>query len=231
MEAKLISLFHLENIFVQLPGFCMFRQKIMKMGNHWDIRYATTEYIYGTEPNFYFKNFIDRHEPGKILLPCEGEGRNAVYAALRGWQVDAFDTSTEGRRKALKHAAEKGVEINYFLHDVFDTNGFEADYDAVALIFAHLHSSNRRRVHRYFSDLIKDGGFIVLNAFAKEQLPLNTGGPKDIEMLYHLEEIREDFNTLHILELVQKKIQLDEGNLHSGWSENILFLAQKSDVI
>jgi len=62
----------------------------------WDIRYSDSEYAYGTEPNAYFKRFIDMHSPGKILLPGEGEGRNTVYAALNGWEVDAVDLSQAG---------------------------------------------------------------------------------------------------------------------------------------
>ncbi len=58
----------------------------------WDIRYSDSEYAYGTEPNVYFKSFIDTHSSGKILLPGEGEGRNAVYAAVKGWEV--FPTYT-----------------------------------------------------------------------------------------------------------------------------------------
>ena len=45
------------------------------MKEFWDTRYAAEEYVYGTEPNEYFKSFIDRLEPGSILLPAEGEGR------------------------------------------------------------------------------------------------------------------------------------------------------------
>ena len=59
----------------------------------WDDRYSSGNYIYGTQPNRFFKEQIDKLEPGKLLLPAEGEGRNAIYAAREGWQVDAFDIS------------------------------------------------------------------------------------------------------------------------------------------
>jgi hypothetical protein len=37
--------------------------------------------MYGTTPNEFFKQQLDLLEPGNILLPADGEGRNAVYAA------------------------------------------------------------------------------------------------------------------------------------------------------
>ena len=45
--------------------------------------------------------------PGKILFVCEGEGRNAVYAAQKNWDVTAFDLSEEGKNKALNLAQKK----------------------------------------------------------------------------------------------------------------------------
>ena len=47
----------------------------------WDKRYNNEDLIYGTEPNKFFKQYIDKIKPGRILLLGEGEGRNAVYAA------------------------------------------------------------------------------------------------------------------------------------------------------
>lgn len=56
----------------------------------WNQRYDATEYIYGTMPNHFFKAQIDRLKPGNILLPAEGEGRNALYVAEQGFDVAAF---------------------------------------------------------------------------------------------------------------------------------------------
>ena len=49
----------------------------------WNERYVSKEYVYGKEPNTFFKDFIHQklRIPGKLLLPAEGEGRNAVFAA------------------------------------------------------------------------------------------------------------------------------------------------------
>ena len=77
------------------------------MKDFWNERYASTEYVYGKEPNQYFKQILCSLSPGKILLPAEGEGRNAVYAASLGWQVYAYDFSERAYKKAMALAAEK----------------------------------------------------------------------------------------------------------------------------
>jgi 2-polyprenyl-3-methyl-5-hydroxy-6-metoxy-1,4-benzoquinol methylase len=90
-------------------------------GKFWDERYSTTEFIYGSEPNSFFKSELEKLASGKILLLGEGEGRNAVYTALNGWTVDAVDFSLKAKEKALQLAEENKVHINYKkLHSLAD---------------------------------------------------------------------------------------------------------------
>lgn len=67
--------------------------------NFWDERYKEKEYVYGISPNEFLKKELLKLKVGSILLPCEGEGRNAVFAAKNGWNVFAFDSSFEGKKK------------------------------------------------------------------------------------------------------------------------------------
>lgn len=69
---------------------------------------------YTAKHQTYFKKFIATHKPGRILLPAKEEGRNAIYAAKKGWQVDAFDFSSLAQQKTLQFAKENEVEIDYF---------------------------------------------------------------------------------------------------------------------
>jgi len=85
----------------------------MGLQQFWDERYSQPEYAYGREPNVFFREQIEPLQPGRLLMPAEGEGRNGVYAARKGWVVDAFDISEKGREKALRLAEEMGVAIHY----------------------------------------------------------------------------------------------------------------------
>lgn len=71
------------------------------MNEFWETRYKSPTYAYGTKPNEFFKESIDKLNPGRVLLPAEGEGRNAVYAAQRGWSAEAFDFSEAARPKEM----------------------------------------------------------------------------------------------------------------------------------
>lgn len=69
------------------------------MNDFWNERFAAKEYVYGTDPNSFYKEQLLLLETGSVLFPAEGEGRNAVYAAKLGWDVTAFDSSTEGNAR------------------------------------------------------------------------------------------------------------------------------------
>lgn len=193
---------------------------------YWNTRYAEHDAVYGIEPNRFFKAFIDSHKRGTLLLPADGEGRNAVYAAKRGWQVDAFDFSEIARKKALQSAMANGVKINYQLMDLID---FKADkqYDAVGLIYVHLPPALRAHFHDEVYKSVKPGGFLVFEAFAKEQIHFNSGGPKDVSLLYDAPTVCGDFPFLHIISCGQKELVLDEGKFHSGTASVLQMIGQK----
>ena len=194
----------------------------------WDERYNTNDYVYGKEPNTYFRKFVDRHPPCKLLLPGEGEGRNAVYAAIKGWEVTAFDQSQVARMKALKLAGEKKTSFDYLIGTLDDLNFANNSFDYIALIFFHLPEADRLQTHRKLIQLLKDGGKILVEVFHKDQLGKTSGGPKDITMLYDRTTLTEDFSALNILEMNKLTTALDEGEYHQGEASLIRMIAQKA---
>lgn len=194
----------------------------------WQQRYSEEGYAYGERPNVFFQRTIDELEPGKILLPAEGEGRNAVYAALIGWQVDAYDFSEQAVENALKFASKHQVDINYVHGSHNDLSQFDQGYDAIALIYAHVANDFRESYHQQLLKLLKPGGHFIMEAFTTEQLGKSSGGPKDINMLYTLDQVRSDFENsceFHLLEEVTDV--LDEGKYHVGEAHFIRMLAVK----
>lgn len=193
----------------------------------WDIRYSRPEYAYGINPNQYFKKFIDAYPPGKLLLPGEGEGRNAVYAARKGWEVIAIDQSSEGKRKTKALADENHVSINYSLGRLEDYPFQSNQFDAVALIFLHLSPEIRLHIHKQFVQSLVSGGFLLVEAFSKQQLGRSSGGPPAIELLYDKILLSQDFHQLKILELYNIEEDLDEGLFHQGQAALVRLLACK----
>lgn len=186
------------------------------MTDFWNARYGQADFAYGREPNEFLKECLDGIEPGLLLLPAEGEGRNAVYAAGLGWDVVAYDPSIEGMRKAQQLAAERDLAIDYRLVGHADFHAESGAFDAVALIYAHVPGPMQRVLHRKMLDLLKPGGLLILEAFSKQQIGRDSGGPKDLDMLYSKAELEEDFQGMSELAVEECEVVLAEGPYHEG---------------
>ncbi|WP_147676066.1 class I SAM-dependent methyltransferase [Algibacter pacificus] len=204
------------------------------MKDMWDERYASEDYAYGIEPNTFFKNTINAYNlKGKILLPAEGEGRNAVYAAKKGLEVTAFDISIEGKNKALKLCQQEHVTINYAVGNFFDLDIINTTYNCAALIFAHFPPTLLSKYHKKISELIVPNGMIILEGFSKNNLKLreknpNIGGPKNEDFLFTKETIEKDFPDFEIILLEEQQVELAEGLFHKGTASVIRFIGRKN---
>lgn len=204
------------------------------MKEFWNQRYSDNEYVYGETPNVFFKEVLDSLPVGKILLPADGEGRNGVYAAIKGWEVDAFDQSNQAREKALNLAKNNQVYISYQLADLSEVAGYYSanSYDAVALIFVHLPMVLKCEYHRNLISLLKKGGYFIIEGFGKkhvkhQQKNPHAGGPREEGMLYSKEEILLMFDDLEVVQLIEEETELQEGSGHAGKASVIRFVGKK----
>ena len=198
----------------------------------WDDRYSNEEFAYGEEPNNYLKEQIQKLKPCAILFPAEGEGRNAIFVAKLGWNVSAFDIKKKKKNKALKLAEANNVSIDYQVGELKTLDFKEEQFDVIALIYAHFPAEIKSEIHKQLDQLLRKDGIIIFEAFSKkhlEYLALNdkVGGPKDIESLFSIEEIKSDFPNYEIIELEEKEIELNEGLFHNGTGSVIRFIGRK----
>jgi len=192
----------------------------------WNERFGKEEFIYGTKPNQFFKEQLQNLETGTLLLPAEGEGRNAVYAATQGWKVSAFDISEQGREKAMLLAKQHKVNINYEITGVLDYTTYK-QFDVIAFCYTHFPIDIRKTAHKQMLQLLKKGGTIIFEAFAKAQLNNDSGGPKNEAMLFSIDEVKQEFTGLDFKILEEKTIELSEGNYHKGKSQVLRFIGVK----
>lgn len=189
----------------------------------WDQRYDTDEFIYGREPNTFFASSLEPLSAGKILLPGEGEGRNAIHAAEQGWNVDAFDSSRIGVEKAKAFAQGKGLEVN-FQHSDLTAFAFKKDYyDSVGLIYFHVPPPLRKLAHQKAVESLKPGGILILEGFHTSQLGRKSGGPQSLEMLFDQELLLEDFSSLNMEFLEEIELNQNEGLFHGGAAKLIQY--------
>jgi SAM-dependent methyltransferase len=202
------------------------------MIDFWNERYKQQKFAYGIEANEFLKEVLGNYKLGKILFPAEGEGRNAVFAAKLGWDVNAFDLSIEGKKKADYLASINKVDINYEIGNLDELNYQKESFDAIALIYAHFHPQIKNLYYQTIETYLKKGGVIIFEAFGKNHMTYqnmnpNVGGPNNTEMLFSVNEVQSYFTNYQILELVEKEINLSEGLYHNGLGSVIRFIGIK----
>ncbi|MCC5815858.1 MAG: class I SAM-dependent methyltransferase, partial [Leptospira sp.] len=173
------------------------------MKEFWNERYDSEEYVYGEEPNEFLARILPNLKKGKILFPCEGEGRNSVFAARHGWSAVGVDWSESGKKKALSLAEKYKANIEYIIGDVSHLDFQVESFDAIALVFAHFPKQIREGIHKGLMKFLKPGGYILLEGFSKDHVKFqaenpNVGGPKDPSMLFSTEMILSEFSGLQI---------------------------------
>lgn len=198
------------------------------MSHFWDEKYKESTYVYGEAPNLYFKKYIDHKTPKRILFVCEGEGRNAVYAAKLGWKVDAFDGSIQGKKKAEILAQKNNTTIHYQIADAATISYPKSSFDVIVIVYAHLPSIVRSTLHKHCINWLAPNGDIVLEAFEPKQLHNTSGGPKEVELLYTIEMLKKDFEPLEIHHIAYHETELHEGPFHEGKANVIRMIATKS---
>lgn len=204
----------------------------LKYIDFWNERYQNLNFAYGKEPNLFFKEELQKLKTGTLLLPADGEGRNGVFASKLGWNVTATDLSTEGKNKALKLAKEFDVNLKYIVGDIQDLEFPKESFDVIGLIYAHFTAWKISAIHQKLVTLLKPNGYVIFEAFSKNHLNYQKnnpkiGGPKDIDMLFSIEQIQQDFTGFEIQTLDEREVLLNEGNCHNGKGSVLRFIGKK----
>jgi 2-polyprenyl-3-methyl-5-hydroxy-6-metoxy-1,4-benzoquinol methylase len=195
----------------------------------WNQRFATADYIFGTEPNAWLRAHAHYWQPGqRVLCVADGEGRNSVWLAQQGLAVDAFDIAEQGVAKARQLAQRAGVQVNYSVADCASFDYGQARYDGVAAIFIQFADPALRAwLFAQLQRCLKPGGVLILQGYTPKQLDYKTGGPPCIEHLYTEALLRTAFSAMDIVELRAYEADLAEGSQHRGRSALIGLVARK----
>ena len=195
----------------------------------WDERYAEPGFAYGTAANDFLRSVIrdTTLTAQNALCLAEGEGRNGVYLAQLGYQVDAVDSSAVGLAKAQQLASQHKVNIQTRCLNLAQLKIAPQSCDLIVSIFAHTPKEVRLNLHAQIPAALKPGGLFILEAYRAEQLNIGTGGPKNPDMLMALEELKASCKDLNILLLQNAMRDIQEGKYHTGVGAVVQLIAQK----
>ena len=199
----------------------------IKSAEMWDERFASQEYKYGKEPNMFLESHLQKIPKGKVLCIGEGEGRNSVFLAKKGYKVTALDYSIEGLKKTEKLAKENSVDLELIHTDVTKYNFEQSEWQGIVSIFCHLDKDNRKKVHKECVNALSANGIFLLEAYSPDQLKYETGGPKSLELLMDLKDVKEELIGMDFLLSREIVREVSEGSLHKGLGSVIQIIGKK----
>ncbi len=201
-----------------------------EIGQVWDEKFSREGYFYGFEPNAFIASKTELlGSGGDILCLGEGEGRNAVYLASKGFDVTALDASPIGISKALKMAQDKDVEIKVELMDLQHWQPGKS-FDGIVTSYLHLEEPLRTQAFQKAIDALNPGGYFIGEFFSINQIPRESGGPKKPSLLYTLDSLHDIFTMdgCEIEYLEECDVPLDEGKGHQGDALVIRVIVKKN---
>ncbi|MDC0611819.1 class I SAM-dependent methyltransferase [Vibrio sp.] len=194
----------------------------------WDDIYNNEDYVYGKSANDFLANNVHiLPANGKILCLADGEGRNSVFLAQKGFDVTAVDLSEVALIKAQALANDHGVDIKFIKADLeqFDLGSHE--WDGIVSIFCHLPGGIRQALHKRIELALKPNGVYLAESYTPKQLEFKTGGPGNPDLMVTQEILLNELPKLSFTLLHETERVIHEGFKHNGQSHVVQAIATK----
>jgi SAM-dependent methyltransferase len=159
--------------------------------NRWDQRYRDGSYRARPNATVLLEKWQPKLPRGRALDVACGAGRNALYLAACGYEVDAVDIAPFALERARETGRKRGLEVNWIEADLDDFVPENGQYDLIVVA----RYVNRRLLPRLAAGL-KPGGALVYEHHFRTDLEVD--GPKDPDFRLAPGELRQQFAELKV---------------------------------
>ncbi|MEW6058494.1 MAG: methyltransferase domain-containing protein [Bdellovibrionota bacterium] len=167
--------------------------------SRWDNLYRKHKgYVFGKEPAaFLVENMSSLPKFGKALDIAMGEGRNAVFLAKKGFEVDGVEISEVAIRKARQLANENKVRIHAINADLNKYQIAPQAYNLI-IVFYYLQRSLAPQIVKG----LKPGGILVFETNTIDHLKYDRTYNR--EYLLQKDELKTLFKELEVLKYEER---------------------------
>jgi tellurite methyltransferase len=153
------------------------------------------------EPAQFLVENIDLLPRGRALDIAMGSGRNAIYLARMGFQVEGVDASREAVEEALARARDEGVSIQTQVEDLDKIPYLDEEVYELVICFNYL----QRSLMPQMKNWVKPGGMLVYETFIIDQSQF--GRPRNPDHLLRHNELLHTFRDFRVLRYVEGVVE------------------------
>jgi SAM-dependent methyltransferase len=180
----------------------------------WDERYRERPLVWSAGPNLFVEQELASATPARALDLAAGEGRNAIWLASQGWDVEAVEFSPVAIEKGRQLAAAADVTVTWTLADLLAAPSL-APADLVLVAYLQLPAPQLQAALRYAARAVAPGGELFLVGHALRNLTEGTGGPQSAEVLWTEDLLRGALDgtglLVDVLDEVVREVDADDG--------------------
>jgi SAM-dependent methyltransferase len=192
----------------------------------WDSRYAASGLVWSAGPNAFVVEEVEAlmarraldgaqgSAPARAIDLAGGEGRNAVWLAEQGWDVELVEFSTVALEKASAVAEARGVTLATTLADVTEEPALDPA-GLVLVCYLQLPAAPLARALGHAARLVAPGGTLLVVAHERDNLEHGHGGPPDPAVLPTVDEVLAAIAGQGLMveraEQVRRPVATDEG--------------------
>ncbi|MDG5788798.1 class I SAM-dependent methyltransferase [Evansella sp. AB-P1] len=143
----------------------------MKQGV-WEKEYRNVDNLWGFTPNNMLSNYIDLvPKSGKILDIGIGEGRNALFFAKHGYEVEGIDISETAISRCLELSKEYNLNIHAKVDDIREYNIKNEVYSLIILsnVLNFFSDNDISEIITKLKNGLKENGLVYINVFDNEE--------------------------------------------------------------
>lgn len=138
----------------------------------WDDRFRDGTYPHDPDPSPVLDRYVETFPEGRALDIATGTGRNALFLAGAGYDVDAIDQSRVGLEIARQHARDRGLDdrLAWIQADLTEHHFPRSTYAVITISFY-------RAVDR-FPDIkaaLIPGGILFVQHHLRSSEPVDAG--------------------------------------------------------
>lgn len=162
----------------------------------WNERYSSGDYQPSLDHSPSVEEVAGYVRGGRALVLACGAGRNALFLASRGFEVEAVDVSSVAIGMARTEASRRDLSVNWRVADVADIDLVDGRYDVVTMI-----RYTNRAVWPVLATALAGNGWLVMEQHLRTRHQV--AGPSD-EFRLAPGELLDAFGELRVIRYTEE---------------------------